>query len=446
MARRAAGADPSRSSAATRFESPTETSRSTAAEPTSRLRDAHERFVSTGSAPARLVRRVVVDSWRRSARIGIDPDRVSAPVDLSDPELAAVRRSHPLAAGIPTARRLLLQPDAGWVAALTDHTGRLLWVEGDRSVRRSIEQIGFVEGGVWREDTAGTNAPGTALATDAEVQVVGAEHWARSVHPWSCAAAPVHAPDGRVVGVLDVTGGPAAGTPMAMSLVRATAAVLEAGLAMPAADPRAGVPGGRPVDVHEPRLQVLGAHAGVLHLPVDAGGGRVRLSRRHTEILLLLAEHPTGLSGDELAVLLSDDELSDVTVRAEVSRLRRAVGPLLSESRPYRLTRALRTDADIVRDALALGDTAAALTAYAGPVLPRSEAPGVDRVRADLSTDVRAAVLASRHAELLCRWVASDEGADDWAAWRALAACTPSGSAAHLRAVARLHAVEQRLG
>ncbi|OJV59257.1 MAG: phytochrome sensor protein [Cellulomonas sp. 73-145] len=408
------------------------------------MRDAHERFVSTGSAPARLVRRVVVDSWRRSARIGIDPDRVSAPVDLSDPELAAVRRSHPLAAGIPTARRLLLQPDAGWVAALTDHTGRLLWVEGDRSVRRSIEQIGFVEGGVWREDTAGTNAPGTALATDAEVQVVGAEHWARSVHPWSCAAAPVHAPDGRVVGVLDVTGGPAAGTPMAMSLVRATAAVLEAGLAMPAADP--GVSGGQPVDVHEPRLQVLGAHAGVLHLPVDAGGGRVRLSRRHTEILLLLAEHPAGLSGDELAVLLSDDELSDVTVRAEVSRLRRAVGPLLSESRPYRLTRALRTDADTVRDALALGDTAAALTAYAGPVLPRSEAPGVDRVRADLSTDVRAAVLASRDAELVCRWVASDEGADDWAAWRALAACTPSGSAAHLRAVARLHAVEQRLG
>lgn len=445
MARRAAGADQSRSRPAT------ETSRSTAAEPTSRLRDAHERFVSTGSAPARLVRRVVVDSWRRSARIGIDPDRVSAPVDLSDPELAAVRRSHPLAAGIPTARRLLLQPDAGWVAALTDHTGRLLWVEGDRSVRRSIEQIGFVEGGVWREDTAGTNAPGTALATDAEVQVVGAEHWARSVHPWSCAAAPVHAPDGRVVGVLDVTGGPAAGTPMAMSLVRATAAVLEAGLA---AAPVAGrLPGGagaglgaQQVDVHEPRLQVLGAHAGVLHLPVDAGGGRVRLSRRHTEILLLLAEHPAGLSGDELAVLLSDDELSDVTVRAEVSRLRRAVGPLLSESRPYRLTRALRTDADTVRDGLALGDTAAALTAYAGPVLPRSEAPGVDRVRSDLCTDVRAAVLASRDAELLCRWVASDEGADDWAAWRALAACTPSGSAAHLRAVARLHAVEQRLG
>ena len=68
----------------------------------------------------------------------------------------------------------------------------------------------------------------------------------------------------------------------------------------------------------------------------------VRVSLRHAEILLLLAQHSAGLSADELAVLLSDQMLSDVTVRAEVSRLRRIVGPLLSESRPYRLTSPLR--------------------------------------------------------------------------------------------------------
>ena len=67
---------------------------------------------------------------------------------------------------------------------------------------------------------------------------------------------------------------------------------------------------------------------------VRVGSVDVRLSLRHAEILLLLARHPAGLSADELAVLLSDQVLSDVTVRAEVSRLRRIVGPLLSESRP----------------------------------------------------------------------------------------------------------------
>ena len=67
--------------------------------------------------------------------------------------------------------------------------------------------MGFVEGGVWREDCAGTNALGTALATDQPMQVVGTEHYARKVQPWNCAAVPVHAPSGQVLGVLDVTGG-----------------------------------------------------------------------------------------------------------------------------------------------------------------------------------------------------------------------------------------------
>ena len=108
----------------------------------------------------------------------------------------------------------------------------------------------------------------------------------------------------------------------------------------------------------------------VLSTPtVHISGVDVRLSLRHAEILLLLARHPAGLSADELAVLLSEHELSDVTVRAEVSRLRRLVGPLLSESRPYRLTAPLRTDVDMVHALLDAGDVDAALTAYPGPVL-----------------------------------------------------------------------------
>ena len=88
-------------------------------------------------------------------------------------------------------------------------------------------------------------------------------------------------------------------------------------------------------------------------------------------------------------------DLSDVTVRAEVSRLRRIVGPLLSESRPYRLTSSLRTDADLVRELLAAGDIEAALSTYPGPVLARSVAPGIERAREELSAELRAAVLAS---------------------------------------------------
>ncbi len=60
------------------------------------------------------------------------------------------------------------------------------------------------------------------------------------------------------------------------------------------------------------------------------------LGLRHAEILLALARAPLGLTAAELAGALFDDPARTVTVRAEVSRLRRAIGPLLA-TRPYRL-------------------------------------------------------------------------------------------------------------
>lgn len=59
------------------------------------------------------------------------------------------------------------------------------------------------------------------------------------------------------------------------------------------------------------------------------------LGLRHAEILLAVARAPQGLTAAELAAALFDDPARTVTVRAEVSRLRRTIGPLLA-TRPYR--------------------------------------------------------------------------------------------------------------
>ena len=57
------------------------------------------------------------------------------------------------------------------------------------------------------------------------------------------------------------------------------------------------------------------------------GGRKLRLSRRHSEILVLLARHPEGVGGDELLVELYEDEsVTPVTLRAELSRLRGLLG------------------------------------------------------------------------------------------------------------------------
>ncbi|MFC8923558.1 GAF domain-containing protein [Cellulosimicrobium sp. NPDC057127] len=391
------------------------------------VRTAYDTFLGTGALlPG--VDPLVAASWRRSLRSGVDPDTPRPGEGLAGAELATYRAAHPLAALMPVVRELVVDGarDDGLVVAVSDDVGRLLWVEGSVRTRGAVERVGFVEGTVWREERVGTNAPGTALAARRPVQVLGAEHFSRPVQDLNCAAAPVRGPDGRVVGVLDVTGGRAAASHVVLSLVRATVATLERELA-------ARTPAGPERDGYHlvPAVRLLGIPA--LVLP----DREQRLSLRHAEILALLAEHPGGLSADELAVLLHPGDLSDVTVRAEVSRLRRVAGPLLAGSRPYRLARPVRTDVDVVRDRLAAGDVRAALAAYGGPLLARSVAPGVERLRVELAAEVRAAAHASDDTAVLDAWTRTDDGADDHAAWSRLAVLADDGSP--LRARARAH-------
>ena len=395
------------------------------------VRAAYESFVgSAGSQEPDGIDPVVAASWRRSLRNGVDPDRPSAVAVAASDDLEDYRRDHPLAVAMPLVRDLVGGATGDdLVVAVSDDVGRLLWVEGRGPVRSAVDDVGFVEGAVWREESVGTNAPGTALATRRPVQVLGAEHFARPVQWLSCTAAPVHDPAGGIVGVLDLTGTAAAGTHVARALVRATVAMVERELAA------RGTIGEPP-----PVLRLLGT-------PALRGQ---RISLRHAEILLLLTEHPRGLSADELAVLLHPGDLSLVAVRAEISRLRRVAdgvldGPLLAGSRPYRLARSLRSDVDTVRTRLRRGDVRGALAAYPEPLLRRSVAPGVERLREELDAEVREAVHVCADADAVEQWTARDEGADDHAAWTRLARLAPPGGPQAVRAWAHLGVLDRRL-
>jgi transcriptional regulator of acetoin/glycerol metabolism len=407
-----------------------------------RLRRAHDAFVETGRADPRL-RPLVAESWRRSVGEGLDPEASLPHIRLDDDGLAAARASHPLHTVMPVVRRLLVDPaaEAGLLVAVSDAAGRLLWVEGASALRSRAEGMNFVEGADWSEASAGTNAPGTALALDRPVQIFGPEHLARPVTPWSCSAAPIHDPDtGALLGVLDLTGGDEVAGAQSLSLVRATVAAVEAELRierLSSGGPRAVAGWDAPR-----RLDVLGARAAVLH----GDGSTTRLSARHGEILLLLASHPDGLTSAELSVALSDDEHAPVTVRAELSRLRAASAAPRLASRPYRLVEPLRTDLDEVRDALGAGELRRAVARYRGPVLPGSDAPGVVRLRARLHEQVRAAVLASHDADAVLTFADTDHARDDYDVWQHALEVLPPGSPRALQVAAHLDALDAELG
>lgn len=381
------------------------------------LRRAHEAFTSAGTV-SRPVRSVVADSWRRSARAGVGPDG-TAPVELADGDLGSYRAEHPLARVMPLFRELVgtFAADGEHLMAVCDAHGRLLWVEGHAGARRRADRMNFVPGARWAESAVGTNAPGTAVALDRPVQVFAAEHFARRVQPWTCAAAPVHDPrTGRLLGAVDITGGDGLAHPHSLAFVQAVARAAESQLALlaPAAAPSGAL-----------GLTVLGRDEALLL--VD--GRRVRLSRRHSEILVLLSRHPEGLTGDELLCALYEDEsVTPVTLRAELARLRRLLGPGVLGSRPYRLTVPVESDLAAVERRLETGAVTAAATTYAGPVLPASQAPAVARLRRRLADGLRTALIARRDPDLLADWARAPWGEDDLDVWRALAALRPTAA------------------
>ncbi|WP_307040698.1 GAF domain-containing protein [Streptomyces achromogenes] len=381
------------------------------------LRRAHETFTEVGTVP-RPVRAVVADSWRRSARAGVGPDG-TADVELTDGDLGTYRSEHPLARVMPLFRELMgtFAADGEHLLAVCDAHGRLLWVEGHAETRRNAGRMNFVPGARWSENAVGTNAPGTAVALDRPVQVFAAEHFIRRVQPWTCAAAPVHDPrTGRVLGAVDITGGNGLAHPHSLGFVQAVARAAEAHLAL-LAPARPGA--------DTPRLSVLGRDEARL----VTGDRELRLSRRHSEILLLLARHPEGLTGDELLCALYEDEsVTPVTLRAELARLRGILGPGLLASRPYRLTVACESDLAVVERRLATGAVTAAATAYAGPPLPGSQAPAVVRLRRRLTEGLRAALIACGDPDLLADWAHAPWGEDDIDVWRALAKARPTAA------------------
>ncbi|OQD57478.1 transcriptional regulator [Streptomyces phaeoluteigriseus] len=393
------------------------------------LRRAHDAFTEAGTVP-RPVRSVVADSWRRSARAGVGPDG-TASVELTDGDLGTYRAEHPLVRVMPLFRELMgtFAADGEHLLAVCDAHGRLLWVEGHPATRRQAERMNFVPGARWAETSVGTNAPGTAVALDRPVQVFAAEHFIRRVQPWTCAAAPVHDPrTGRVLGAVDITGGNGLAHPHSLAFVQAVARAAESHLALLA-------PARRETD--PPQLTVLGRDEACL----AAGGRRIRLSRRHSEILVLLTRHPEGLTGDELLCAVYEDEsVTPVTLRAELARLRGMLGPGLVTSRPYRLSVPVESDIAVVERRLAAGAVTAAVTAYTGPPLPASQAPAVVRLRNRLADGLRAALIAGRDPDLLADWAHAPWGEDDLDIWRALASARPTAAVR-----ARLAALEAEL-
>ncbi|MBC9727444.1 GAF domain-containing protein [Streptomyces sp. TRM68367] len=359
-------------------------------------------------------RPVIEQSWERMLCSGVDPDSDVRAGLLPREEIQRRRESSALRQVLPVLREGLLSvaDAARHIMVVADEDGRVLWREGSVPVLRRADRLGLELGADWREDVVGTNGVGTPVVTRRPVQVFASEHFVRSQATWTCAGAPITDPrDGRLLGVVDVSGPLETMHPATLAWVDSVAKLAEARLreqhlvalerlravaapvlarltgralvvdnggwtaavtGMPYT-PRIGLPkspaagprwlpvlglctleplaGGwlvRAADEPEPRgatrivLDLGQPRRWSVQVSGSAGSWSHELSPRHAELLYLLAVHRSGRSAAGLAEDLFGDPGRTVTVRAEMSRIRRYLGGFL-DHRPYRF----REDTDV---------------------------------------------------------------------------------------------------
>jgi hypothetical protein len=119
------------------------------------------------------------------------------------------------------------------------------------------------------------------------------------------------------------------------------------------------------------------------HAEVELLSQRIVLGKRHSELMVLLALNPRGMSCEELAHALYGVGGREVSARAEMARLRRRLGPLVA-SQPYRLVADVHADFIEVDWLARRGALLAARGAYPGPLLPGSDVLAIAEARAAL--------------------------------------------------------------
>jgi transcriptional regulator of acetoin/glycerol metabolism len=196
------------------------------------LRRARDLMLERGEVPlGYLVNALLARSWRRSVDAGLAPEgRLSEPGRLDEHQLAQVRdRQHDLIAHArPVMEYLHAQTrHSDSMIILADENGVLLQALGDPDFLGRAERVALSPGASWNERHRGTNAIGTALAEARPLGVHGGEHFLERNGFLSCAAAPLMAPDGRLLGVLDISGDQRQHHPHTLGLVRAAAQMVE---------------------------------------------------------------------------------------------------------------------------------------------------------------------------------------------------------------------------
>ncbi|TKH14800.1 sigma-54-dependent Fis family transcriptional regulator [Bacillus wiedmannii] len=165
-----------------------------------------KKFVDEGVLDSNRMNERISESWHRCKQANVNPHMNKGQKILSSNIFQDQKKKSEifLDIAIPQLQNMRKTIDElQMMALLIDPNGYVLSLSGNQQTLKRAKHINFIEGVKWTEAAVGTNAIGTALQIEEAIMISGTEHYSVASHSWSCAAAPIHNDDGKLIGVLD---------------------------------------------------------------------------------------------------------------------------------------------------------------------------------------------------------------------------------------------------
>lgn len=165
-----------------------------------------KKFVNEGVLDSNRINQRISESWHRCKQANVNPHMNKGQKVLSSNIFREQKKKSEifLDIALPQIQNMRKTIDElQMMALLIDPDGYVLSLSGNKQTLKRAKHINFIEGVKWTEAAVGTNAIGTALEIEEAIMISGTEHYSVVSHSWSCAAAPIHNDDGKLIGILD---------------------------------------------------------------------------------------------------------------------------------------------------------------------------------------------------------------------------------------------------
>lgn len=165
-----------------------------------------KKFIDEGVFDSNRINERISESWHRCRQANVNPYMNKGQKILSSNVFQEQKKKSEifLDIALPQIQNMRKTIDElQMMALLIDPDGYVLSLSGNKQTLKRAKHINFIEGVKWTEAAVGTNAIGTALEIEEAIMISGTEHYSVASHSWSCAAAPIHNDDGKLIGVLD---------------------------------------------------------------------------------------------------------------------------------------------------------------------------------------------------------------------------------------------------